>query len=53
MSQRFKFECVIWFDDDGHEIDEDYIDLTALYYGDKHQEFSLSVVPGTIEEIKK
>jgi len=53
VSQQFKFECIISFDDDGHEVDEDYLDLAALYYGDKHQEFSLTTIPGTIKEIKK
>ena len=53
MSQKFKFEAVIWFPDGGHEVDEDYLDLQAFYYGDKHQDFSLNVIPGTIEEIEK
>jgi hypothetical protein len=51
VSQQFKFECVITFEDDGHEVDEDYLDLVALYYGDKHQEFTLTSVADSIEEI--
>lgn len=53
MSNTFKFEGTIMFPEDCEIPDEDYLDMTAFYYGDKHQDFVLNVVPGTIEEVTK
>ena len=53
MSKIYKFEGTIWFPGD-HEIpDEEFMDLTAFYYGDKHQDFIIEVMAGTIEEYQK
>jgi hypothetical protein len=49
----YKFEATIWFPDDYPEPDEDYMDLQAFYYGDKHHEYALHVVPGTIQKVEK
>lgn len=49
----YKFEVIIDFLEDHHEPDEEYLDLGPLYYGDKHQSFVLTAVPGTIQEVKK
>lgn len=52
-AKSFKFEVIIDFFEDHEMPDEDFIDLTALYYGDKHQSFGLTVVPGTITEVRE
>jgi hypothetical protein len=50
----YKFEVVIQYSEDVGLPTKDDLDLGALYYGDKHADnYSLSVVPGTIEEIEK
>ena len=49
----YKFEVVIRYMEDVGLPTEDDLDLGALYYGDKHADnYSLNVIPGTIEEIK-
>jgi hypothetical protein len=51
---KYRFEAIIWLPDgDDRFPDEDYLDLHAFYYGDKHQDFSLHVVPGTIEKVEE
>ena len=51
----YRFEVIIEFDFgcEPDEMDGRYLDLSALYCGDKHQSFSLTTVPGSIKEIKK
>lgn len=53
MATEYSFEGTIWFPEDGVEVDENYMDLKAFYYGDKHQSFSLNVTPGTVKKVEK
>lgn len=51
--RQYKFQGIITIPDEYDEPDEEFMDLKAFYYGDKHQEFTLQVVAGTIEEFTK
>jgi hypothetical protein len=49
------FTARIDYDDEvaPDELTEDHLDLGALYYGDKHQSFSLTTVPGSIRKLEE
>ena len=54
MSTSYRFEVVIDYVEEVGAPSKDDLDLGPLYYGDKHADnYSLYVVPGTIEEVKK
>lgn len=50
---RYRFECVLEMDDDWDELTEDDLDLGPLYYGDKHMQWGLTTVPGSIRKVEE
>jgi hypothetical protein len=51
---KYKFEAIIWVpDEEDVAPNEEYLDLIAFRYGDRHSDFNLSVVPGTIEKVEE
>lgn len=49
--RQVKFEVIITYDEDRDQLPtEGDLDLGALHYGDKHQDYTLHAVPGTIKE---
>lgn len=54
---KFRFEVELWLPDecgpDAEFVNKDWLDLGPLYYGDKHQEYGLTTVPGSIRKVEE